>query len=576
MSTSPEVANAPFGDEFVDQAALDEALHHLHERREFWASVDTTRRAALLDEVLACIDQIAPSWLAEACAVKGLDPTSPAAGEELLSGIGSLVRLVTSLRTSLQDIATHGRPRYPGPVRHHAGNRISVGVLPASLLDRVIFTGIAGEVWFQPGVTESQVREEQAWAYRGTAPCGLSLVLAAGNVASLGPKDALDKLFVEGHVVVMKSNPVNEYLVPYWERALAPLIAEGVLRIVRGGAATGSYLVEHPLVDDVHITGSDATYDAIAFGVGDERRRRKADDDPRLTKPISAELGNVSPVIVVPGQWSQKELAYQAAHVATMLTNNAGFNCLTPRVLVTHRGWAQREEFLRALEEVLDGVDARRAYYPGARQRWSTFMASHPEAAVIGSDEGEKLPWTVLRDVPSEDHTATAFTKEAFCSLMAETALDAPSTDAFIDRAVDFCNDVVWGTLSMTLLVDPRTAKEPAVETALTRAVENLRYGTVGVNVWHAMGFLGATTTWGAFPGHHRTDIQSGTGVVGNAYMFQHVEKTVLRGPFVAWPRPGWFCTNRHGYRLLQQLFRVQVTQRWRYVPALLATALRR
>ena len=576
MSTSSEHLSTPFGDEHVDEAALDRAITAVDARREHWSSVSAAARAQLLDAVRLSIAAAAPAWLAEACAIKGLDPESPAAGEELLSGIGSLVRLVTSLQTSLRDVAAHGRPRYPGPVRHHAGNRISVGVLPTSLLDRVIFTGISGEVWFQPDVDEAQVRAEQAAAYQHPHPAGVSLVLAAGNVASLGPKDALDKLFIEGQVVVMKSNPVNEYLVPHWERALAPLIDEGVLRIVRGGAGTGAYLVEHPLIDDIHITGSDATYDAIMFGVGDERARRKVADDPRLTKPISAELGNVSPVIVVPGQWSERELVYQAAHVATMLTNNAGFNCLTPRVLITHRGWAQREDFLRALESVLSTISARRAYYPGARQRWSTFMASHPDAAVIGDDQGDHLPWTVLRDVASDDHAATAFTKEAFCSLMAETALEAPSTEAFLDAAVDFCNDVVWGTLSMTLLIDPRTAKVPAVSAALTRAVENLRYGTVGVNVWHAMGFLGGTTTWGAFPGHHRTDIQSGTGVVGNAYMFQHVEKTVLHGPFVSFPRPGWFCTNRHGYRLLQQLFTVQVTQRWRHVPALLATALRR
>ena len=49
----------------------------------------------------------------------------------------------------------------------------------------------------------------------------MALVLAAGNVASLGPRDVLSKLFVEGKVVVMKANPVNDYLVPYWRRALA-------------------------------------------------------------------------------------------------------------------------------------------------------------------------------------------------------------------------------------------------------------------------------------------------------------------------------------------------------------------
>ena len=39
------------------------------------------------------------------------------------------------------------------------------------------------------------------------AHAGVSLVLGAGNVASLGPRDVLTKLFAEGKVVVLKANP---------------------------------------------------------------------------------------------------------------------------------------------------------------------------------------------------------------------------------------------------------------------------------------------------------------------------------------------------------------------------------
>ncbi len=43
-----------------------------------------------------------------------------------------------------------------------------------------------------------------------------------------------------------------------------------MLRIVEGGAAAGRYLTGHPRVDEVHITGSDKTYDAVVFGTGAE------------------------------------------------------------------------------------------------------------------------------------------------------------------------------------------------------------------------------------------------------------------------------------------------------------------
>ena len=77
-------------------------------------------------------------------------------------------------------------------------------------------------------------------------------VLGAGNVSSIGPLDVLDKLFVRNEVVVLKMNPVNDYLAPIFRRAFAPLIEMGVLDIVTGGAEVGRYLcapsagAEHP------------------------------------------------------------------------------------------------------------------------------------------------------------------------------------------------------------------------------------------------------------------------------------------------------------------------------------------
>ena len=53
------------------------------------------------------------------------------------------------------------------------------------------------------------------------------------------------------------------------------------------------------------------------FGTGEEATVRKAAGDPLLTKPITSELGGVSPTIVVPGRWSKRDLAYQAEHVVT-------------------------------------------------------------------------------------------------------------------------------------------------------------------------------------------------------------------------------------------------------------------
>jgi acyl-CoA reductase-like NAD-dependent aldehyde dehydrogenase len=576
VSTTVRGAVAPVthSDERIDTSSLDAAVLTVASNVDRWATTGARARAALVSRVLDDLADAAPDWLAAACEHKGLDPSGYEAGEELVAGVGVLARYAQQLRRSLEEIERDGRPSIPGPIRHVPGGRVAVGVVPRGGLDWVLLARQRGEVWMQPGVSVDEVAIGQAAAYREPeAHRGVSLVLGAGNVASLGPNDALHRLFVQGTTVLLKANPVNDYLVEHWERALRGLIDEGVLRIVKGGAAAGSHLVGHTLVDQIHVTGSDKTHDAIVFGPGEEGVRRKAAGVRLVTKPVTAELGNVSPVILIPGEWSRRDLAYQARHVASMLVNNAGFNCLTPRVLVTWRHWPQRAAFLHELECVLSSIPTRRAYYPGAADRHAAFVAAHHDAHLLGSFDDERLPWTVLADVDPRARGDVALNVEAFCSLMAETALDTATPDQFVDAAVEFCNDVVWGTLAATLLAHPRELSDPLVGGRIESALAELRYGSIGLNLWHAWSYAYGTTTWGAFPGHAVTDIQSGTGVVGNALMFDRPQKSIVVGPFRAVPAPPTFPTARRGGRAMAKFVDVQLAATPRRVLSLLAAA---
>jgi hypothetical protein len=428
----------------------------------------------------------------------------------------------------------------------------------------------------EPGLDRRAIQAAQAPAYKDPeSHKGLSLVLGAGNVAALGPRDVLSKLFVEGKVVVLKANPVNDYLISHWTRAMSPLIDAGFLAIVRGGAQVGSYLCDHPLVEDIHVTGSDKTYDAIVYGVGPQGAARKAADTPLRTKPVSAELGSVSPVIVVPGKWSDKELRYQAEHVATMLTNNAGFNCLTPRVIITHASWPQREAFMVEIESVLATIPTRKAYYPGAKDRFQAFVDAHPDADLIGGTANGALPWTVVRGVDAKTTTDICLNVEAFCSLTSECALDADSTAAFVAEAVRFANDVVWGSLSATVLCHPSQIADPLVGPAVEKAIADLKYGGIGFNLFHGLVFALSTTSWGAYPGHARNDIQSGCGVVGNAYMLEGIQKSVVRGPWMQKPKPVWFATQKNSSKVMAKLLNYQANPSFKSMLAVLGAAIR-
>ena len=559
-----------------DTARLDAVVAGVADHAAPWARTDASARADLLQRVITDTMAAQDEWLAAACEAKGLEPGSTEAGEELFAGVGTFVRMARLLREALRDIAKDGKPSFAGPVREAADGRLRVQVFPDGTFDRITFPQTTAEVWMQPGVTRDSLVGGQAPAYADPlAHAGTSLVLAAGNVASLGPRDVLSKLFVEGKTVVMKANPVNDYLVPHWSRALAPLIDAGVLGIVEGGAAVGQYLTGHERIDEVHITGSDKTYDAVVFGTGPDGARRKAADDPVLAKPVTAELGNVSPVIVVPGRWSIAELRYQAEHVATMLVNNAGFNCISARVVVTHAAWPQREAFLGALTQTLAQITPRRAYYPGAGERRDAFVAAHPEAEELGTGPDDALPWTFIRGVPPGHTDDICFNVESFCGQVAETALTAPSAASFVDAATAFCNDVVWGTLGATLIVSPASLKDHAVANAVERAVADLRYGSIGVNLWHGLSFAMGCTTWGAYPGHARTDIQSGTGVVGNAAMFDRPQKSVVRGPFRSRPKPPWFATAPEAYEVMRRFVAFEAEPSAARIPGLLLAAMR-
>jgi acyl-CoA reductase-like NAD-dependent aldehyde dehydrogenase len=537
---------------------LDAAVAEVRASRDTWIATTPEARIRLLDEVMRATLAVADRWAELSARHEGLEPGSAAAAEEGIVGPYLFLRGVRLHRRALADIARSGRPRIPGPVRTREDGQVEARVFPVDGWDRLTYIGTTADVWMEPGVTLETLPDTIAEAYRSPRPGRVCLVLGAGNASSIAPLDILHKLFVENRVVVCKSHPVMAHLAEVHEAALAPLVRAGVLRLVHGGADAGAHLAHHEGVDTLHITGADRTYEAIVFGTGPEGVERKRRDDPILHKPFTAELGNLTPIIVVPGRWSEAELGYHADNIATMLTNNAGFNCTTSRVIVTAAGWPQRAALMDRVRRRLAEIPTRLAYYPGACERFAAFAEIHPEGEQIGDAADGHLPWMLVPDLSPDAVGDPCYRVEAFCSVTAETTIDASDVAGFLERAVRFTNDALWGTLNATLIVDPRTMRDPVSRAAVERAVAELRYGTVSLNHWSAIGYGLGVTPWGAFPGHHRADIGSGTGFVHNPLMFGRVQKTVVRSPFRAWPKPVWFASHRTAHRLVPHLIRFE------------------
>jgi acyl-CoA reductase-like NAD-dependent aldehyde dehydrogenase len=500
-----------------------------------------------VDYVQSVLDgyaRVAPRQV-EACnQAKGIAPGSSASGEEWAHPY-LVVRTLRLLRDSLRQIAARGQLAFPRScLRTRKNGQLVAQVFPLSLYDRILYPGFHGEIWMQPGVTRENVEDKMAGSYRGgSLEGGVALVLGAGNVAAIGPTDLAHKLFVEGRVCLFKHNPVNEYLAPLLEEVFGELIRDGFMRTCTGGVEVGEYLCHHTDVDEIHLTGSDRTYEAIVFGTDPDGAEHKRKDQPRLTKRITAELGNVTPVIVVPGPWSANDIQFHAENIATQVANNSGFNCLSTRVLVTHKDWPGSEKLMEAIRTALSALPERAAYYPGAEKRYEEILAAHRTAQPQGPRRDGVIPYTLIPGIDAQHKDDPCFATECFMPVLAQTALAGADAADFLKNAVAFCNETLWGTLCANLVIHPHTAR--VLGAKLEDAIAELRYGTVAVNQWVAMGYVWGSTSWGAFPGSTPADIQSGVGAVHNAFLFDRPEKSVVYGPFRVWPKPPWFVTHR-------------------------------
>ena len=103
--------------------------------------------------------------------------------------------------------------------------------------------------------------------------------------------DALHLAFVDGAAVLLKYHPLQASIQPFIDYLLEPLAQRGVFTGVTCGVPTTQHLVQSPLVDRVHLTGGNATHDAIVWGPDPtQQARHKAAGQPVLTKPITSEL----------------------------------------------------------------------------------------------------------------------------------------------------------------------------------------------------------------------------------------------------------------------------------------------
>ncbi|NMO04478.1 aldehyde dehydrogenase family protein [Gordonia sp. TBRC 11910] len=555
---------------FATETDIDEAVDALTAGAARWVVMGLTERITLLERTKRSIAAAADDWVAAAIDAKGI-PTGPLEGEEWMSGPYATLAGFGAIIDSLTKIDAGKSPASGLPTHTAPGNRTAFRMLPGNLFEYNLFHGFSGEVWLTPGVSADAARRRAGLgATRRGENGGVGLVLGAGNISSIGPLDVLYELVAHNRVSVLKLNPTFASLTPAYSAAFAPLIGAGLLRIVNGGADVGQYLTAHPGIDHVHITGSAATHDMIVWGSLTDKA-----GEPKLRKPITSELGGVSPIIVVPGDWTVEDLRFQAEHVATQRFHNCGHNCIGGQVLILSADWPQKERFLTEIRRVVDRLPARAAWYPGTDAKVAAALDAYPDV--------EQLNGRVLLEV-NDSTSQDALTTEYFGPVLAHTELPGVGID-FLCAAVDFANDRLDGSLGASMIVAP--GDRAAMGSRFDDAVADLRYGTIGINVWSAIGFLVPALLWGAFAGNTLHDVGSGIGIVHNSHLLDDVERSVVTGPFRPFPRsiargefalspkPAWFVTARSATGAAERLTRFAARPSWRRLPGIFSEAFR-
>ena len=563
---------------------IDAIVENVSMKSAKWKSVPIETKIQLLEQILANAIRHKDEWVLSQQASKGvLDPTSKSShGYGLMSiTVSGPATLGGHLNVILQALKhchkNNGRPPKPAHTRtiggDESGNKTKTiaTIWPSSkydIMENLEAFGMTGELVLDDDGNSSalQYSYDEAMSQHQNEEGNVTAVLAAGNFDA--PIDLLCQLFIKGHVCVYKPNPINDTSVELLKRILDPILELGYVAFVPTSIESGTSLVQHPKVNEVVFTGSKSTLDKIESTLSTNDTK----------KEICSELGSVSPWFIVPGpEWNNKTVDDHARALAFAKMANNGHICVSPQVLVVPAKWKFRSLFWSRTKYWLSKHPGSAPFYPGAAQAHAWF-GQHPNADLIDYNDGnaadkdqsisqenalvteEAYPGQqrpILISNLSLQADEDLLKREAWCPVLMELPIEyspfspngtykigfhgkddeetsmARTNDeeddpmGYLRHAIQTAQATVYGSLSATLLINDKTARQYQHEFD-DIVVNHLPYGIVGINIWPIFAHNMAQLRWGACPGNS----QSGTGTLANAHMFQNPEKAILRAPF--------------------------------------------
>ena len=525
---------------------IDRFITTLRTKSKEFNSISNVQLASMLEETISNIKEVAFFWATICSDNKGTTKT-PAEGEEWLGGPFASVLATQYYIKSLTNDDDLVEKKYNSEEN-------SYKVFPNSFTERITFPFIDAKVIFNKSMSFEDINKYRGFSKRYDIDPSITLVLGAGNFSSIPYLDVLYHLITRKSVILLKLNPVNEYLKPVFEKVFQSFIERGYIIVTTGNIDESKYMAKHPGINHIHLTGSDKTFEDIVYGRELTEKERKSKSLSKINnKPITSELGNVTPIIIHPGKWSTSDIKYQARKIVTAKLNNNGFNCIAAQVVVLPDGWGQTDTLIKFVKHYMSKAKERKAYYPESIERLEKLQ----------KDKGYERVNALSCVTPHLTREIKAYSKfeidEVWSSTIYFKKIEYTSVEDFANKAIDYCNDELWGNLGVSVIIKDHDRKFNNHITNLY--VDNLNYGTVAINEWAAIGYIIPQLPWGGFPGNRDNDIQSGQSVVHNSMLFESPLKGVVNTKFRISRiiDPPWFVTNKKARRLFKNLTYYQI-----------------
>ena len=525
---------------------IDRFISTLRTKSKEFNSISNVQLASMLEETISNIKEVSYFWATICSDNKGTTKT-PAEGEEWLGGPFASVLATQYYIKSLinDDDLDEG---------NFSNSENSYKVFPNNFIERITFPFINAKVYFNKSMSFEDINKFRGFSKRYDIEPSITLVLGAGNFSSIPYLDVLYHLITRRSVILLKLNPVNEYLKPVFEKVFKNFIERGYIIVTNGNINESKYMTTHPGINHIHLTGSDKTYEDIVYGrelTGNERSIKTV---PKVnSKPITSELGNVTPIIIHPGKWSTSDIKYQARKIVTGKLNNNGFNCIAAQVVVLPDGWGHTDTLIKYVKYYMNKAKDRKAYYPDSIERLTK----------LEKDKSYERVNSLSCTTPHLTREIKAYNKyeldEVWSSTIYFRKIGYTNAEDYVNKAIDYCNNELWGNLGVSVIIKDHNNK---FNKHITNSyIENLKYGTIAINEWAAIGYIIPQLPWGGFPGNKDNDIQSGQSFVHNSMLFESPLKGIVETKFriSRLIDPPWFITNKKSRRLFMNLTYFQI-----------------